>query len=193
MFPYTRKSGKVKGHCRNLHAPRPNARKVKPDPREKQLAKLVRQRDSTNDMAKVAKLSAEIRALRAELKPPEPPTVPTPTPPTDDPPPVPDTVDDTEAPATVPPPDDTDEPFVSPFTGAPGTGFDGTAPTTSTQSKPKFNQRVYAYISSLPRGEQDKAKRALRTYVYGPGKMQPDAAIEKYKERRVRDVNGTKQ
>ena len=101
---------------------------------------------------------------------------------------VPDAVDDAEAPATVPPPDDTDEPFVSPFTGAPGTGFDGTAPTTSTQSKPKFNQRVYAYINSLPRGEQKKATNALRNYVYGPGKMQPDAAIEKYKERRVRDA-----
>ena len=33
---------------------------------------------------------------------------PTPTPPTDDPPPIPDVVDDAEAPATVPPPDDTD-------------------------------------------------------------------------------------
>ena len=188
VFPYTRKSGKVKGHCRNLHAPHPRARKAKADPREKQLAKLIRQRDSTNDMVKVTKLSAEIRALRAELKPPEPPAAPTPTPPADDPPPVPDVVDDAEAPATVPPPDDTDEPFVSPFTGAPGTGFDGTAPTTSTQSKPKFNQRVYAYISSLPRGEQKKATNALRNYVYGPGKMQPDEAIERYKERRVRDA-----
>ena len=36
--------------------------------------------------------------------------------------------------------------------------------------------------------EQGKAKRALRTYLYGPGRMQPDAAIERYKERRVRDV-----
>ena len=33
-----------------------------------------------------------------------------------------------------------------------------------------------------------KAKRALRTYVYGPGKMQPDDAIERYKERRARDA-----
>ena len=30
VFPYTRKSGKVKGHCRNLHAPHPRARKAKP-------------------------------------------------------------------------------------------------------------------------------------------------------------------
>ena len=39
---------------------------------------------------------------------------------------------------------------------------------------PKFNQRVYAYINSLPRGEQKKATNALRNYVYGPGKMRPD-------------------
>ena len=29
---------------------------------------------------------------------------------------------------------------------------------------------------------------ALRQYVYGPGRMQPDEAIERYKERRVRDA-----
>ena len=29
---------------------------------------------------------------------------------------------------------------------------------------------------------------ALRQYVYGPGRMQPDDAIERYKERRVRDA-----
>ena len=28
----------------------------------------------------------------------------------------------------------------------------------------------------------------LRQYVYGPGKMQPDDALERYKERRVRDA-----
>ena len=42
---------------------------------------------------------------------------------------LPDTVDDAEAPPTVPPPDDTDAQDPSPFTGAPGTGFDGTAST----------------------------------------------------------------
>ena len=34
------------------------------DPRVKELEKLIRERDSTNDMGKVAKLSPEIRALR---------------------------------------------------------------------------------------------------------------------------------
>ena len=154
---YKRKLGTVKGHCRNLHAPRPRARKTKVDPRVKELEKLIRQRDSTNDMGKVAKLSADIRALRKALDDAVPPghhrmpdgTImkdsdhagppPTPTPPTDDPPPIPDVVDDAEAPATVPPPDDTDALDPSPFTGAPGTGFDGTAPTPRAQARPKFN------------------------------------------------------
>eukprot|EP01043_Picozoa_sp_COSAG02_P000990 COSAG02_NODE_20_length_53673_cov_86.864841_25_plen_116_part_00 len=36
VFPYKRKSGNVKDHYRNLHAPRPRARKPKADPREKE-------------------------------------------------------------------------------------------------------------------------------------------------------------
>ena len=66
-----------------------------------------------------------------------------------------------------------------------GTGFDGTA---APAPKPAFNQRIYAYIDSLPRGEQKKATNALRQYVYGPGNMQPDDALQRYKERRVRDA-----
>ena len=80
-------------------------------------------------------------------------------------------VDDAEAPATVPPPDDTDDPFVSPFTGVPGTGFDG---TVAPAPKPTFNQRIYAYVESLPRGEKNKATDTLRQYVYGQGNVQPD-------------------
>ena len=51
------------------------------------------------------------------------------------------TVDDTEAPTTVPPPDDTDDAFVSPFTGAPGTGFGG-APLipAPVPVQPKFTE-----------------------------------------------------
>ena len=183
VFPYKRKSGTVKGHCRNLHAPRPNARKAKPDPRRKQLEKLIQKRANldANDVQGNLELSAQIRALRTEMREPvqsEPDDIsafdftsvrPTPTPPTDDPSPIPDTVDDAEAPATVPPPDDTDDPFVSPFTGAPGTGFGGASLIPApVQAQPKFNQRVFAYIGSLPRGEQKKAKDALRNYVYGP-------------------------
>ena len=98
VFPYKRKSGTVKGHCRNLHAPRPNARKAKPDPRLKQLERLKQKRANTNKMSENMALSAEIRALRTQIDA----DAPTPTPPTDDPPPIPDTVDDAEAPPTVP-------------------------------------------------------------------------------------------
>ena len=36
--------------------------------------------------------------------------------------------------------------------------------------------------------QKQKATNTLRQYVYGPGRMQPDAAIEIYKDRRVRDA-----
>eukprot|EP01046_Picozoa_sp_COSAG06_P043781 COSAG06_NODE_5791_length_3272_cov_22.469587_1_plen_143_part_00 len=74
------------------------------------------------------------------------------------------------------------------FTGDPGTGFDGVTKPVSVQPQPKFNQRVYTYVQSLPRGEQKRAMNALRQYVYGPGRMQPDDAIERYRERLVRDA-----
>eukprot|EP01043_Picozoa_sp_COSAG02_P020060 COSAG02_NODE_981_length_15488_cov_27.585093_7_plen_100_part_00 len=77
---------------------------------------------------------------------------------------------------------------IRPYARAPGTGFDGTASTAQSQNIPKFNQRVYAYIESLPRGEKRAATNILRQYVYGPGRMQPDEAIERYKDRRVRDA-----
>ena len=75
VFPYTRKSGKVKGHCRNLHAPHPRARKAKPDPRLKELEKLIQKRANlqANDVQGNLELSAQIRKLRAELNPPAPP------------------------------------------------------------------------------------------------------------------------
>ena len=69
VFPYTRKSGTVKGHYRNLHAPRPNARKVKADPRIKQLDKLIQRRanSNANDVQGNLELSAQIRELLKEL------------------------------------------------------------------------------------------------------------------------------
>ena len=75
MFVHKCKTGtvsRIKGHCRNLHAPRPNARKAKPDPRLKQLENLIekRARLKTNDVQGNHNLSAQIRGLRAELKPP---------------------------------------------------------------------------------------------------------------------------
>ncbi len=88
-----------------LHAPRPNARKPKPDPRRKKLEKLIQKRANldANDVQGNLELSAhaQIRALRAEMREPvqsQPDDIsafdftsvrPTPTPPTDDPPHVP--------------------------------------------------------------------------------------------------------
>ena len=107
-------------------------------------------------MALNAKLSAEIRALRAQINA-DAPTAPTPTPPTDDPPPIPDTVDDAEAPATVPPPDDPDALDPGPFTGAPGTGFDGTASTARAQNNPKAGATMSkpALPEALSRDDSD--------------------------------------
>ena len=70
--------------------------------------------------------------------------------------------------STIPPPD-TDVADPSPFTGAPGTGFSGVA---SAQPRPKFNQRVYAYVDSLPRGEQNKAMNAI-SQLDTPGECPP--------------------
>ena len=75
VFPYTRKDGRrVRGHCRNLHAPRPRARKAKSavDPRQKQLDALIRKRDAAGDMVMYQRLNAEIRELRAAMAPASP-------------------------------------------------------------------------------------------------------------------------
>jgi hypothetical protein len=72
VFAHTRKNGvRVKGHCRNLHAPRPRAKKAKSraDPRQKKLAALLRKRDAARNLAKYNEISRQIKALRAEMEP----------------------------------------------------------------------------------------------------------------------------
>eukprot|EP01046_Picozoa_sp_COSAG06_P000289 COSAG06_NODE_8_length_37897_cov_42.611884_8_plen_104_part_00 len=50
--------GRVKAHCRNLHAPRPRAKKSKKaNPRQKQLNALIRKRDATQNCAKYNELN----------------------------------------------------------------------------------------------------------------------------------------
>ena len=105
--------------------------------------------DRTNDMGKVAKLSAEIRALRDELQ------SLTPTPLIDDPPPVPDTVDNTDAPTTVPSPDDTDALDPSPFTGAPD-------PRGLREGQVQVQQSIYLTQLHLAHFEPYLAKNGLR-------------------------------
>ena len=50
--------------------------------------------------------------------------------------------------------------------GGPGTGFDGVTKPVSVQPQARFNQRIYAYVESLPRGERKKAMNALRDVVH---------------------------
>ena len=70
VFPHARKNGvRVKGHCRNLHAPRPRAKKPKADPRQAQLNALIRKRDATQNLTKYNELNRQIKALRVEMKP----------------------------------------------------------------------------------------------------------------------------
>lgn len=52
-----------------MDAPRPRAKKAKADPREKELAALIRKRDATSNLSEYTALNTEIKALRAELKP----------------------------------------------------------------------------------------------------------------------------
>jgi hypothetical protein len=183
VFAHQRGDKRVKGHCRKVDAPRPRAKKPKADPREKELAALIRKRDGTSNMSEYNALDKQIKALRAELKPKaqsKPKPKPSPSPPRV---------------ASKPFGVDTGDTFGvldrlagEDFTGDPGTGFDGVTKPVSVQPQPKFNQRIYTYVQSLPRGQQKKAMNALRQYVYGPGRMQPDDAIERYRERLVRDA-----
>lgn len=66
IFAHQRGNKRIKGHCRKVDAPRPRAKK---DPREKKLAALIRERDDANSMSQYTALNAQIKALRAELKP----------------------------------------------------------------------------------------------------------------------------
>jgi uncharacterized protein YecE (DUF72 family) len=183
VFGHERGDKRVKVHCRKVDAPRPRAKKAKSDPREKQLAALVRRRDKASNISEYNALDKQIKALRAELKPKSQPKP--------------------QPKQSAPPPQIASKPFGvdmgdtfgvldsitgEAFTGNPGTGFDGVTKPVSIQPQPKFNQRIYTFVQSLPRGEQNKAMNALRQYVYGPGRMQPDDAIERYKDRRVRDA-----
>eukprot|EP01046_Picozoa_sp_COSAG06_P051948 COSAG06_NODE_8601_length_2118_cov_0.856860_3_plen_358_part_00 len=69
VFAHQRGDKRVKGHCRKVDAPRPRAKKAKADPREMELAALIRTRDGTSNLSEYTALNTQIKALRAELKP----------------------------------------------------------------------------------------------------------------------------
>ena len=66
VFPYKRKSGTVKGHCRNLHAPHPRARKAKPYPRRKQLEKLIHELETHSINALQPECRNKLPSLRLD-------------------------------------------------------------------------------------------------------------------------------
>ena len=49
----------------------------------------------------------------------------------------------------------------------------------NTYAYQRHHQRAYAYVDSLPRGEQKKAMNVSRQYACGLGKMERFAAIER--------------
>jgi hypothetical protein len=173
VFAHTRKNGvRVKGHCRNLHAPRPRAKKAKKaDPRQKQLNALVRKRDATQNLAKYNELNRKIKALRAEMGP---------------------------KPVLAEPDDISGFDFTSvrpkskrPVLTEPDdiSGFDF---TSVRPKKPKrtvtFNAAIRDYVASLPRGEQQRAENTIRLYMVGPAELSADAALARFQDRRVRDA-----
>jgi hypothetical protein len=173
VFAHTRKNGvRVKGHCRNLHAPRPRAKKSnKADPRQKQLNALIRKRDATQNLTKYSELARQIKALRAEMGP---------------------------KPVLTEPDDISGFDFTSvrpkakrPVLTEPDdiSGFDF---TSVRPKKPKrtvtFNAAIRDYVASLPRGERQRAENTIRLYMAGPAELSADAALARFKDRRVRDA-----
>ena len=166
VFPYKRGGKTVKGHCRNLHARRPRAKKVKreADPRQKELNRLIRERDATSNMAQYAKLDRQIKELRAAMKPKREPIVTEPD-------------DISQFDFTVVRPNN--QPRKPPSNRRPVAGT-RRAPTVITGS-------MQAFIDSLPRGEQGKAKNIMTAYRNFGG-LEPSEAIARYKQRREDDA-----
>ena len=69
VFAHQRGDKRVKGHCRKVDAPRPRAKKAKADPREKELAALIRKRDKTSNLSEYSSLDKQVKALRAQMVP----------------------------------------------------------------------------------------------------------------------------
>eukprot|EP01046_Picozoa_sp_COSAG06_P090838 COSAG06_NODE_37147_length_438_cov_2.486726_1_plen_123_part_00 len=68
-------------------------------------------------------------------------------------------------------------------------GFDFTSvrPEKPTR-KVTFNAATRDYVASLPRGERQRAENTIRLYMVGPAQLSADAALARFKQRRVRDA-----
>jgi hypothetical protein len=171
VFPHTRKNGvRVKGHCRNLHAPRPRAKKPKADPRQKQLNALIRKRDATQNLAKYNEMSRQIKALRAEMKPP----VQT----------EPDDISGFDFTSVRP---KSKRPVLTEPDDISGFDFSSVRPKKPVRPVSKPNAAMREYIDSLPRGSKKRATDAFRVYMTGPERYTADEALRAYKLMLSRD------
>jgi hypothetical protein len=172
VFAHTRKNGvRVKGHCRNLHAPRPRAKKPKADPRQKQLNALIRKRDATQNYAKYNELNGQIKALRAEMKPQPVLTEP-------------DDISEFDFTSVRP---TSKRPVLTEPDDISGFDFSSVRPKKPVRPVSKPNAAMREYINSLPRGSKKRATDAFRVYMTGPERYTADEALSAYRLMLSRD------
>ena len=158
VFAHQRGDKRVKGHCRKVDAPRPRAKKAKADPRERELAALIRTRDGTSNLSEYTALNTQIKALRAQMVPKREPVLTEP-----------DDISQFDFSVVRPPP-----------TSRPVAVSTRRTPTVITAS-------MQTYIDSLPRGEQRKAQNVMTAYRNFAG-LDGNAAIARYEQRRESDA-----
>jgi hypothetical protein len=170
VFPHTRKNGvRVKGHCRNLHAPRPRAKKPKADPRQKQLNALIRKRDSTQNLTKYNEINRQIKALRADMGPQPVLTEP-------------DDISEFNFTSVRP------KPPVRSMGRTPMPQPSSVRRQKSARTPTLFTKAIRDYIDSLPRGEKQYAENTIRQYMTGPAKLDAVDALQYFMERRGRNA-----
>jgi hypothetical protein len=155
----------VKGHCRKVDAPRPRAKKAKPDPRQKELAALIRKRDKTSNLSEYSSLDKQVKALRAQMVPKREPVLTEP-----------DDISQFDFSVVRP----NNQPRRPPPTSRPVAVSTRRTPTVITAS-------MQTYIDSLPRGEQRKAQNVMTAYRNFAG-LDGNAAIARYEQRRESDA-----
>ena len=170
VYPYTRGGKKVQGHCRKLSGPQRQsmeiaAAKQARKKQERELAKLVRDRDKTVAGSKeYQQLNRQIKELREQLKPKREPILEEP-----------DDIDQYDF--RVVRPNNQPRPSRRPPPSRPSTSTRRT-PSTITPS-------MQEYIDSLPRGERGLANNVMTAYRNFGG-LEPSQAIVKFKQRKFR-------
>ena len=165
VFAHQRGDKRVKGHCRKVDAPRPRAKKAKPDPRQKELAALIRKRDKTSNLSEYSSLDKQVKALRAQMVPKREPVLTEP-----------DDISQFDFSVVRP----NNQPRRQPPTSRPVAVSTRRTPTVITAS-------MQTYIDSLPRGEQRKAQNVMTAYRNFAG-LDGNAAIARYEQRRESDA-----